>query len=84
MKRKDPRGQNKPVQHQGQEDFRKRFHDALDNLKTKGRVVSYDEEPTEGTQEDPQPPGPKGIDLRVTKHRTGKVYTGSGLPQEQD
>ena len=48
MKRKDPRGQNKPVQHQGQEDFWKRFHDALNDLKTKGRVVSYDKEPTEG------------------------------------
>ena len=49
VKQRDPRGQNKPVQHQGQEDFRKRFHDALDDLKAKGRVVSYDEEPTEGT-----------------------------------
>ena len=42
MKRKDPRSQNKPVQHQGQEEFRKRFHDALNDLKTKGRVVRYD------------------------------------------
>ena len=42
VKRKDPRSQNKPVQHQGQEEFRKRFHDALNDLKTKGRVVRYD------------------------------------------
>ena len=76
MKQKEPRGQNKPVQHKGQEEFRKRFHNALNDLKTKGRVVRYDEKPTEGTQEDPQAPGPKGIDLHFTKHRTGKVDTG--------
>ena len=69
MKRKDLLGQNKPVQHQGQEEFLKRFHDDLKDLKTEGRVIRYNEEPTEGTQEDPQAPGPKGIDLRFTKHR---------------
>ena len=61
VKRQDPRGQRTSDQHLGHEDFWKKFHDALDDLKAKRRVVSGNEEPTEGTQEDPQSPGPKGL-----------------------
>ena len=61
VKRKDSRGQNTSDQHRGQEDFWKKFHDALNDLKARGRALRGDEKPTEGTQEDPQAPGPKGL-----------------------
>ena len=61
VKWKDPRGQNTSDQHRGQEDFWKKFHDALNDPKARGRAFSGDEEPTEGTQEDPQSPGPKDL-----------------------
>ena len=55
------RGQKTSDQHQGQEDFWKKFHDALSALKARGRAVRGDGEPTEGTPEGPQSPCPKGL-----------------------
>ena len=61
VKRKDPRGQNTADQHQIQKDFRKKFHKALNYLNAKEKAFSGNEEPREGTQEDTQPPSPRGL-----------------------
>ena len=57
----NPRGQKTSDQHQGQEDFWKKYHDALNNLKAKGRALREDGEPREGTPDGPQDPGTKGL-----------------------
>ena len=56
VKRKDPRGQ-----HRIQKYFQNKFHEALDELKAQEKAFSGDEEPMEGTQEDTQPPGTRGL-----------------------
>ena len=53
-----PRAAN---QHQIQKDFRKKFHGALNDLKAKEKASRGDEEPTEGTQEEAQHSGPRGL-----------------------
>ena len=61
VKWKGPCGHNTSDRHPGQEDFWKKFHDALNNLKGRGRAFGSNGEPMEGTQEDPQSPGPRGL-----------------------
>ena len=56
VKRKDPRGQNRV-----QKDFQKKFRKALHELKAQEKAFSGDEEPMEGTQEDTQPQGTRGV-----------------------
>ena len=56
VKRKDPRVKNTLDQHRVQENFQKKFHKALNDLKAKEKAFSGNEEPTEGTQEDAQHP----------------------------
>ena len=84
VKRKDSRGQNTSDQHRGQEDFWKKFHDAPNDPKARGRAFSGNEEPTEETQEDPQAPGPKGLQGCVSQGAGRGRYTQVPVPQEQE
>ena len=59
--RENPRDQKTLDQHQGQEDFGKKFSDALNNLKARGRAFRQAREPMEGIPEGLQDQGPKGL-----------------------